>query len=236
MSQSLQDQLVQLKRQRATELRNAGYLFARAKRQTRRAVSPDRLVRKNLGVAMGVAFLGAMLIAPAPKKGGGKAAKGGGGGGGMMGMLMGLLKYLPPGVLEKVPGLSTLVAKMGGGAEEGPRHEAPEPLRVETMEMPAAPAEDMGEEPQGRRRRKRRRERVSLLGVILAEMVPIILARIPWQALIAGLLAKLGPRPAGAGADFPPGHPYDAPVMDPDAPPTVAVDDAGTRGEDEKVQ
>jgi hypothetical protein len=64
----LEEQIRDLERQQQQELRNATFLIARTKRDVKRKLSPDRIVRKNIGVAMAVAALGAMLLAPAPRR------------------------------------------------------------------------------------------------------------------------------------------------------------------------
>lgn len=63
----LQDEIRQLKHQRATELRNVHFQFSRTKRDLRRSLSPDRYIRRHLGLFMGGAAILAMLLAPAPR-------------------------------------------------------------------------------------------------------------------------------------------------------------------------
>lgn len=64
---TLEQQIRDLERQRRNELRSATYLFARTKRDVRRTLSPDRIIRRHIGVAMAAAAVGAMLLAPAPQ-------------------------------------------------------------------------------------------------------------------------------------------------------------------------
>ncbi len=65
---TLEEEIKDLERQRADHLRDATYLFARTKRDLRRKLSPDRMVRKNIGVAIVAAAVGAMLLAPGPRR------------------------------------------------------------------------------------------------------------------------------------------------------------------------
>lgn len=64
---SLQDQIEKLEQQQANEIRNLRYLFSRSNRQIRHTLSPDRVIRKNLGISFIVAALLGMFLAPGPK-------------------------------------------------------------------------------------------------------------------------------------------------------------------------
>lgn len=64
---NIQQRIAQLERQRTAELRTANFLFVRTKRDLRRKLSPDRAVRKHIGVAIGLAAIAGMVLAPAPR-------------------------------------------------------------------------------------------------------------------------------------------------------------------------
>ena len=63
---TIEQRIAQLERQRTTELRTTHFLFVRSKRDVRRKLAPDRIIRKHIGVALGVAAVSGMLLAPAP--------------------------------------------------------------------------------------------------------------------------------------------------------------------------
>lgn len=90
---SLRDELKSLKRQQREELRVLRYSYARTKREYARAVSPDRLIRKHMGVSLGAAAVAGFMLAPTPGPKGGLA---GAGVSGMMATVTGLLGRLMP--------------------------------------------------------------------------------------------------------------------------------------------
>jgi hypothetical protein len=63
---SFSSDIKDLKRQRREELRALHVTYLRTKRQIARATSPDRIVRKHLGVGLGAAALAGFLLAPRP--------------------------------------------------------------------------------------------------------------------------------------------------------------------------
>jgi hypothetical protein len=63
---SLSSDLKDLKRQRREELKSLHLTYLRTKRDVQRAASPGRIVRKHLGVGLGVAALAGFLLAPKP--------------------------------------------------------------------------------------------------------------------------------------------------------------------------
>jgi hypothetical protein len=65
---TLEEQILELEQQQREEMRNATFLWARAKRDIQRKLSPDRMVRKHIGVSLVAAAVGAMLLAPAPRR------------------------------------------------------------------------------------------------------------------------------------------------------------------------
>ena len=60
-------QILELERLRDLELASATRQFSRLKRDARRAVSPARLIRKNMPLAIGVAVAAGVILAPAPR-------------------------------------------------------------------------------------------------------------------------------------------------------------------------
>ncbi len=63
---SMSADLKDLKRQRREELKALHVTYLRTKREVQRAASPARIVRKHLGVGLGVAALAGFLLAPRP--------------------------------------------------------------------------------------------------------------------------------------------------------------------------
>ena len=63
---SMSSDLKDLKRQRRQELKSLHLTYLRTKRDLQRAASPGRIVRKHLGVGLGVAALAGFLLAPKP--------------------------------------------------------------------------------------------------------------------------------------------------------------------------
>jgi len=63
---TLEEQIVALERQRRRELREMTFLFARSRHEVRRALSPDRLIRRHIGVAVAAAAVAGFLLAPRP--------------------------------------------------------------------------------------------------------------------------------------------------------------------------
>jgi hypothetical protein len=66
MFMSLSDQLEELERRRAEEVRNLHWTYLRTKREVQRAVSPTRFVRKHLTLSLAAGAALGLLLAPRP--------------------------------------------------------------------------------------------------------------------------------------------------------------------------
>jgi hypothetical protein len=109
---SMSAELKDLKRQRREELKSLHVTYLHTKREVQRAASPGRMVRKHLGVGLGVAALAGFLLAPrpsprvryvrVPKDQTEQAEKEIKQGGGWLG---GLLKSLGPKLAAFIPGM-----------------------------------------------------------------------------------------------------------------------------------
>jgi hypothetical protein len=67
-SLSIKEQIAQLERQRAEELRRISDLYSRTQRDVARSVSPTRFVKKHLVAMLAVAAVVGMVLAPAPRR------------------------------------------------------------------------------------------------------------------------------------------------------------------------
>ena len=81
---SLKKELESLKRQKREELRRLNVTYLQTKRDVKRKLSPDRLIRKHVGATIGVAAVLGMLIAPRPTARVKEVAVKEGGGGGFI--------------------------------------------------------------------------------------------------------------------------------------------------------
>lgn len=93
----MESEIESLQQQRDQELRTLRYTAARTKRNLTRAVSPDRQIRKHLGIALAVAAVGGYLLAPAKgrKKKRRRAESSESGGSWMQSLLQQLRHYFP---------------------------------------------------------------------------------------------------------------------------------------------
>jgi len=119
--------LLELTQERDAELRNLRRLYARARRDFRHSVSPDRFIRRHMAASLlGAAVVG-MLIAPAPRyqrSGGAPGGPPGKSGGGWRRTLSLVLKLLtgsrrPPG---QTAGLDGTMSADGPEAEATEAH------------------------------------------------------------------------------------------------------------------
>jgi hypothetical protein len=63
---SLKQDLKNLEQQKQQELRNLHATYLRTKRDVKRAASPSRFIRRNIGASLGVATVLGLLLAPRP--------------------------------------------------------------------------------------------------------------------------------------------------------------------------
>ena len=61
---SLKQELHALKQQRREELQTLHFTYVRTKRDIKRSLSPDRMIRKHMGVSLGIAAFAGLLLAP----------------------------------------------------------------------------------------------------------------------------------------------------------------------------
>jgi hypothetical protein len=150
---TLDEELAQLEVQRNAELRNLNYLYSRTRRDIRRAISPDRMVRDHIGLIMGAAAMAGMVAAPAPASGSGRTA------GGHIGSL--LTKLIPAKFRKFIPKPATPSATESSAATP----------------PPGTPASKRGPKPR------------TLVGTLLAELLPLIIGRINWSQLLHQAIA-----------------------------------------------
>lgn len=96
----LEDQIMQLEQEKADELELLKHHSARATRDVKRMLSPDRMIRKHITAAMIAAAVAGLMIAPAPKYAkrskSRKARRGSSG-------LLGMLSKMVPGLDQFMP-------------------------------------------------------------------------------------------------------------------------------------
>ncbi len=94
---SLKRELKELQKQKRAELHDLHDTYVATKREVKRRISPDRLVRKHMGVSLGAAAMLGMLFAPRPRAGGSGNGEQRGGGffsGGIFGLLGGVFRVM----------------------------------------------------------------------------------------------------------------------------------------------
>jgi hypothetical protein len=176
---NMKQELRELKEKRRQEVRILHATYLRTKWDVRRAVSPDRMIRKHLGASLGMAAVLGLLIAP--RLGGHKKKDGG--------VWATLAKWLRVMMRKIMPGSGRFMPEAEEMEEEG-REDEKEP-RMATEEN-----HNGHEEP----RRSRKRSK-GLLATVLTEVVMVLLSRIDVPKLVAELVRGISGRGQRVGGD-----------------------------------
>jgi hypothetical protein len=207
---TLEKELQNLRRRKAEEARQLHRIFARTKRDIRRAVSPDRLIRRHLPATLAIAAAAGMLLAPRPgprsKKASPKPERREGS------FLPGWLRHL---ITRFLPQL----------AEYLPEHSADS----EPATAPAPPAES------GQKEAPAESQEPALADILRAfalDLAGLVLSKIDLQQLMAGLAAKLFGKEAATDSDDSPescavGHPINPHVTSSQTPAPGTTHKAG---------